>query len=303
MLDEDGFLDMIATRKGFIDEKTREKMAKDEAKIREAAKELEKQEKQAKAETGISPTAQLWTVKYAPKSLKEICGNKGQVDKLQQWLHDWPNSAKAGFRKPGKSGMNTFRAVMITGSPGIGKTTSSHLCAKLEGYTPIELNASDARSKKLVENATNINNTSLDGWLGGGHKTLVAGVEVTDRTVLIMDEVDGMSAGDRGGVGALNALIKKTKIPIICIANDRQAQKLKPLLHTTFNLSFRKPDANSIRSRIMSICFREGLKVPANVVDQLVQGAQSDIRQVINMLSTWKLSSETMDFDQGKALY
>jgi replication factor C subunit 1 len=40
---------------------------------------------------------------------------------------------------------------MITGSPGIGKTTSAHLCAKLEGFTPIELNASDTRSKKLVE--------------------------------------------------------------------------------------------------------------------------------------------------------
>ena len=133
------------------------------------------------------------------------------------------------------------------------------------------------------------------------------------------------------------------QIPIICIANDRQAQKLKPLLHTTFNLTFKKyvpaylasieggihclliirPDANAIRSRIMSICFRfvvylakwllsfnpilamcrEGMKIPGNVVDQLVQGAQSDIRQVINMLSTWRLSNETMDFDQGKALY
>jgi len=47
--------------------------------------------------------------------------------------------------------MNVYRAVMITGPPGIGKTTSAHLCAKLEGFTPIELNASDARSKKLVE--------------------------------------------------------------------------------------------------------------------------------------------------------
>jgi replication factor C subunit 1 len=42
-----------------------------------------------------------------------------------------------------------FRAVLITGSPG--KTTSVHLCAKLAGYTPIEVNASDTRSKKLVE--------------------------------------------------------------------------------------------------------------------------------------------------------
>jgi hypothetical protein len=28
-----------------------------------------------------------------------------------------------------------------------------------------------------------------------------------------MDEVDGMSAGDRGGVGALAALIRRTKVP------------------------------------------------------------------------------------------
>ena len=42
--------------------------------------------------------------------------------------------------------------------------------------------------------------------------TNVAGVHITDKSCLIMDEVDGMSAGDRGGVGALNALIKKTKV-------------------------------------------------------------------------------------------
>ena len=48
---------------------------------------------------------------------------------------------------------------------------------------------------------------------------------------------------------------------------------------------------------------REKMKVPANVIDQLVQGAQSDIRQVLNMLSTWKLSSSTIDFDEGKNLY
>lgn len=47
--------------------------------------------------------------------------------------------------------MNMSRAVLLAGPPGIGKTTSAHLISKLEGYTPIELNASDARSKKLVE--------------------------------------------------------------------------------------------------------------------------------------------------------
>lgn len=45
------------------------------------------------------------------------------------------------------------------------------------------------------------------------------------------------------------------------------------------------------------------MKIPANVVDQLINGAQSDIRQVLNMLSTWKLSNDTMDFDESKSLF
>ena len=94
---------------------------------------------------------QLWTDRYAPQTLKEICGNKGQIEKLLGWLNAWPASLKSDFKKPGKDGMNVFRAVMISGPAGIGKTTSAHLCAKLAGYTPIELNASEARSKKLVE--------------------------------------------------------------------------------------------------------------------------------------------------------
>jgi hypothetical protein len=54
--------------------------------------------------------------------------------------------------------------------------------------------------------------------------TTVAGVRVGTRTCLIMDEVDGMSAGDRGGVGALNFLIKKTKVSapgLVAGADDR----------------------------------------------------------------------------------
>lgn len=39
-----------------------------------------------------------------------------------------------------------------------------------------------------------------------------------------------------------------------------------------------------------------------NVMDSLIEGANSDIRQVLTMLSTWKLANDTMDFDQGKQL-
>lgn len=55
-----------------------------------------------------------------------------------------------------------------------------------------------------------------------------------------MDEVDGMSSGDRGGIGALNAMIRKTKVPIIAICNDKSSPKMKPLAATCFNLPFKR---------------------------------------------------------------
>ena len=78
---------------------------------------------------------------------------------------------------------------MISGPPGIGKTTSAHLIAKLCGFKPIEMNASDTRSKKLLEVSdrpplrreraevlilpiqtmlkSTVDNTVLDGFLTG----------------------------------------------------------------------------------------------------------------------------------------
>lgn len=38
------------------------------------------------------------------------------------------------------------------------------------------------------------------------------------------------------------------------------------------------------------LCVREGLKLDSGSLDQLCEGAQCDIRQILNMLSTWKLS-------------
>jgi replication factor C subunit 1 len=64
-----------------------------------------------------------------------------------------------------------------------------------------------------------------------------------------------------------------------------------------------RPDAAQIRSRIMTIVFKENMRIPANVVDELITGVGSDIRQVLNMLSTWKLHNDTMDYEEGKILY
>jgi DNA polymerase III delta prime subunit len=83
------------------------------------------------------------------------------MDELMRVPFYRPANYKSNWKKPGKDGSGSFAAVLISGPPGIGKTTSAHLVAKLKGYSPIELNASDARSKKLIQVGRNNNPIEL----------------------------------------------------------------------------------------------------------------------------------------------
>lgn len=60
------------------------------------------------------------------------------------------------------------------------------------------------------------------------------------KILLIMDEVDGMSSGDRGGMAELISYLKKTKIPIICICNDRSSIKVRSLANYCLDIRFRR---------------------------------------------------------------
>jgi replication factor C subunit 1 len=95
---------------------------------------------------------------------------------------------------------------------------------------------------------------------------------------------------------------KKSEVPLILICNDRRLPKMKPFDFVTYDLPFRRPTVDQIRSRIMTIAFREGLKMPAPVVNALIEGSHADIRQVVNMISTAKLDQEAMDFSKGKEM-
>lgn len=327
-IDEDGLFELIRKLPpGGGDSKLaaehKAKKDKDEAKIREMAAEAEAEDKMLKKAAGAKtttahtggaranekapaagPDSRLWTVKYAPTQLSQICGNKGIVEKLQRWLKNFPKNQRTGFKLAGPDGSGTYRAVIIHGPPGIGKTTAAHLVAKLEGYDIVESNASDTRSKKLVEAGLKgvLSTKSLMGYFAGDSSQVEASKR---KLVLIMDEVDGMSAGDRGGVGALAAVCKKSKVPMILICNDRKLQKMKPFEFCTYDMPFRRPSADMIRSRIMTISYHEGLKLSANVIDALVEGSRADIRQVVNMISNIKLDQEAegaaaFDFDSSK---
>ena len=127
-----------------------------------------------------------------------------------------------------------LQAALLSGPPGIGKTTLATLTAREMDLDVLELNASDTRNKKQLDCMLLEAVSSRAIALGQGR--------ALRQRLVIMDEVDGMGGSDRGqycivitlrhpalpcpalfvgGMAELIKVIKISKIPIICICNDR----------------------------------------------------------------------------------
>nr|AAC52140.1 ISRE-binding protein [Mus musculus] len=250
----------------------------------------------------------LWVDKYKPASLKNIIGQQGDqscANKLLRWLRNWHKSSPeekkhAKFGKlASKDDGSSFKAALLSGPPGVGKTTTASLVCQELGYSYVELNASDTRSKNSLKAvvAESLNNTSIKGFYTSG-----AAPSVSARHALIMDEVDGMAGNeDRGGIQELIGLIKHTKIPIICMCNDRNHPKIRSLVHYCFDLRFQRPRVEQIKSAMLSIAFKEGLKIPPPAMNEIILGANQDVRQVLHNLSMWCAQSKALTYDQAKA--
>jgi replication factor C subunit 1 len=117
-----------------------------------------------------------------------------------------------------------------------------------------------------------------------------------------MDEVDGMSAGDKGGSAALIQIIKKTKIPIICLCNDRNSTKVRSLANYCLDLRFRRPTDIQVEGRLKIIVAKEGLRLMPNAISNLVKSTSGDIRQILNLLSTYRLKNDVLSYDDAKQL-
>ncbi|QLQ81472.1 hypothetical protein HG537_0F02330 [Torulaspora globosa] len=309
-IDEEGFKQLIASMPAgggdaAAAQKARQKLQEQEEQAVREAEEMIKREKEraekisadrqagvhARDADRVNEEHQLWTVKYAPANLQQICGNKSSVAKLKNWLTNWEENRKNGFKIAGRDGTGTFRAAMLYGPPGIGKTTAAHLVAKEVGYDILEQNASDVRSKSLLNAGVknSLDNMSVYGYF---HNRAKIDDLHGKRFVIIMDEVDGMSGGDRGGVGQLANFCRKTSTPMILICNERNLPKMRPFDRVCLDIQFRRPDANSIKARLMTIAVREKFKLDPNVIDRLVQATRGDIRQIINLLSTVSTTSK-----------
>lgn len=103
-------------------------------------------------------------------------------------------------------------------------------------------------------------------------------------------------------------IIKSSKIPIICICNDRQHPKMRTLANYCFDLRFYKPRLEQVRAAMASICFKEGIKITNELLDQIIVACNYDIRQCLYNLSVWSsnnknfVSSKSTSIDIEKAI-
>ncbi|XP_018357397.1 PREDICTED: replication factor C subunit 1 isoform X2 [Trachymyrmex cornetzi] len=225
--------------------------------------------------------------RYRPKTMKQIIGQQGDkscAHNLYIWLRDWYQNRQNSKFKDSTSkqthGQN-FKAALLSGPPGVGKTTTVQVICKELGYDLVEFNASDTRNKTLLKEAVSglLSNTTMKDYVTGTKQ------KITSKHVLLMDEVDGMAGNeDRGGLQELVNLIKHTDVPVICICNDRFNTKVKTISTHSYDLKYPKLRVEQIRSSMKSLCFKENIKISTEDLDRLIESTNYDIRQVINHL-------------------
>jgi replication factor C subunit 1 len=93
----------------------------------------------------------MWVDKYKPQRSSDLIGSTETMKKLSDWLKSWEDvHVKKTRTIPFAKENPGAKAALISGPPGIGKTSIATILAKEFGYEVLELNASDTRNKKLV---------------------------------------------------------------------------------------------------------------------------------------------------------
>lgn len=191
----------------------------------------------------------MYAETYRPTNLDDVIGHSEAKDSLRKYL------TTKGFPK----------AIMLTGSPGIGKTTLAIAAAKTMEFDPLEINASRSiRSYEDVERIKDACRSAVNifSFIKGDHNR---------KTCVILDEVDG---SDPHAQTRIIDWIKDVnrKVPIICTGNELPTIFKRNTQHIEIIRCF-PPKATDIQSLFSDVDIGE------NIIE-----CQHDIRKLIHMI-------------------
>lgn len=195
-----------------------------------------------------------WTEKYRPKKFSEVKGQDEAISKIKIFYDNFPRS----------------RAAILHGPPGTGKTTLAHALAKEKNSEIFELNASDLRNRdKLKE----ILKPAME------QKSLFK-----EKKIILVDEVDGISTADWGGLSELLALIVQTPYPVVITANDIWKKELATLRKKADMIQLKEISYKTIKDILIEVLKKENSSLDDKNLTRLAVNAKGDLRAALNDL-------------------
>ncbi|MGC8999304.1 MAG: replication factor C large subunit [Candidatus Bathyarchaeia archaeon] len=215
---------------------------------------------------------QPWTVKYKPKSLKEVVGNKEAIQKFVEWVKSWDG------------GTPKKRAAFLYGPPGVGKTVTVEALANDFKMELVEKNASDYRTEEAVKRFAGL--ASQYGSLFG------------TKRLILFDELDGLTGtADKGGVKAITEIIKTAQCPIVLIANNAFDPRFANLRNYCLLIEFKKPPTTDVLKHLKAICLKEGIDAEESALKFIAQRSEGDIRSAVTDLQALAQGKKRLTYD------
>jgi replication factor C subunit 1 len=192
-----------------------------------------------------------------------------------------------------KNNILSKRGIYVYGEPGTGKTTFILNILKELNYDVVRYDAGDIRNKSIIDTITD-HNMSDKNIMSMFNKKV-------KKIVIVMDEIDGMNNGDKGGINTLIKLIrpKKTKKqkleeitqnPIICIANYHIDKKIKELMKVCYTVELKKPTAVQITKIMDSIMPVIDKQLQSSIIDYV----QSDMRKLQTIYNLYNRNKDIL---------
>src|SRR3989344_3512289 len=209
--------------------------------------------------------------KYRAKRFEDIVGQENAIQEIKEFLKNFPRK----------------KSMILYGPAGTGKTSLVISAAKENNLEIFELNSSDLRNKTKLEEI--LSPASLQKSLFKKSK------------ILLMDEVDGVTGTDRGGIPELLKTIQQTKFPLIMTCNDIWQSKLSPVRAKSKLVEMKPLNIGTIVSLLSRICEKENIQKSPQFLKQLAIKSQGDLRAAINDLDSYSLTdSKSVNLDEKR---